>query len=106
MEDDLISQLFKRLALDMPELMEGVVAFIERRTADLNEEDSAAPSSAESVAPAVLAPTPRTTPRVSCDHLALRHPGPRPHRCRCQADRISRAAWLHVAADERLEGRR
>jgi hypothetical protein len=34
MEDDPISQLFKRLALDMPELMEEVVAFIERRTAD------------------------------------------------------------------------
>jgi hypothetical protein len=59
MEDDPISQLFKRLALDMPELMEEVVAFIERRTADLNEDDSAAPRSAESVASAVLAPTPQ-----------------------------------------------
>jgi hypothetical protein len=37
----------------MPELMEEVVAFIERRTAELNErEDGAAPRPTESVVPA------------------------------------------------------
>jgi hypothetical protein len=35
--EDPISQLFKRLSRDMPELMEEVVTFIERRTAELNE---------------------------------------------------------------------
>jgi hypothetical protein len=37
MEGDPISPLLRRLSLDMPELMEEVVAFIERRTAELKE---------------------------------------------------------------------
>jgi hypothetical protein len=63
--DDPISQLFRRLALDMPELMEEVVAFIERRTAELNERDgSAAPKLTESVPPAALV---RATPTLQDD---------------------------------------
>jgi len=50
--DDPISPLLRRLSIDMPELMEEVVAFIERRIAELN--DDAAPKPTESVAPAAL----------------------------------------------------
>jgi hypothetical protein len=61
--EDELSELFKRLSHDMPELMEEVVAFIERRTAELSErDDGAAPRLTESVAPAALvqaAPTPQ-----------------------------------------------
>jgi hypothetical protein len=47
-----LSQLIRRLALDMPELMEEVVTFIERRTAEPDEiDDGAAPKPIESVAP-------------------------------------------------------
>ena len=65
--EDELSELFKRLSRDMPELMEEVVAFIERRTAKLSEYDGAAPRPAESVAPAALLGAPprcRTTPRT------------------------------------------
>jgi hypothetical protein len=106
--EDELSGLFKRLSLDMPELMEEVVAFIERRTAELSD-DGAAPRPAESVAPAALVgatPTPqdddagKTAITLLFDTRVL---------ARIDADAkrigISRTAWLHVAADERLEGR-
>jgi hypothetical protein len=103
---DELSGLFKRLSLDMPELMEEVVAFIERRTAELNGDDDAAPRPTESAAPAAT-PTPqdddagKTTIMLLFDTQVL---------TRIDADAkrmgISRTAWLHVAADERLEGRR
>ena len=53
MGDDPISPLLRRLSMEMPELMEEVVAFIERRTAELNDDD-AAPRTTESVVPAAL----------------------------------------------------
>ena len=37
--EDELPELFKRLSRDMPELMEDVVAFIERRTAELEAGD-------------------------------------------------------------------
>jgi hypothetical protein len=40
-EDDPISPLLRRLSRDMPKLMEEVVAFIERRAAELNDDDAA-----------------------------------------------------------------
>jgi hypothetical protein len=106
-----LSQLIKRLALDMPELMEEVVAFIERRTAEPNETDAgAAPKPAESVAPVALvsaAPTLQDddtgtatitmrfdTQMLACIDADAKRLG------------ISRTAWLHSAAGERLEGRR
>jgi hypothetical protein len=108
--DDPISQLFRRLSIDMPGLMEEVVAFIERRTAELNGDDGAAPRPPESVAPAALvraAPTPeddeagKTTITLLFDTRVL---------ARIDADAkrlgISRTAWLHVSAGEWLEGRR
>jgi hypothetical protein len=50
-----ISQLIRRLSLDMPDLLEEVVGLIERRTAELDErDDGAAPRPSESVAPAAL----------------------------------------------------
>jgi hypothetical protein len=48
--DDPISQLIRRLARDMPELLEEIVALIERRIAEPND-DGAAPRPAERVAP-------------------------------------------------------
>jgi hypothetical protein len=106
---DELSELFKRLSRDMPELMEEVVAFIERRTAEMNGDDGA-PRPTERRASRFRAGYSHVAGRrrgQDCDHVALRHPGPRPHRCRCQTGMgFSRAAWLHVAADERLEGRR
>jgi hypothetical protein len=106
---DPLSPLIRRLSTDMPELMEEVVAFIERRTAELND-DGAAPRPPENVAPAALVravPTPqdddagKTAITLLLDTRVL---------TRIDADAkrigISRTAWLHVAADERLEGRR
>ena len=105
--DDPLSPLIRRLSTDRPELMEEIVAFIERRTAELN--GGAAPRPTESVAPAALmraASTPqdddagKTTIMLLFDAQVL---------ARIDADAkrmgISRVAWLHVAADERL-GRR
>jgi hypothetical protein len=100
--DDPISPLIRRLSLDMPELMEEVVAFIERRTAELNGDEP------ESVAPAALvraAPTPqdddaaKTAITLLFDTRVL---------ARIDADAkrlgIGRTAWLHVAAGDRLKG--
>ena len=105
--DDPISPLIRRLSLDMPKLMEEVVAFIERRTAELNRDDGAAPRPPESVAPAALvraAPTPedddaaKTAITLLFDTRVL---------ARIDADAkrlgIGRTAWLHVAAGDRLE---
>jgi hypothetical protein len=107
--DDLISPLIRRLSLDMPELMEEVVAFIERRTAELNGDGGSAPPPHERVAPAALraAPTPenddagKTAITLLFDTRVL---------ARIDADAkrlgISRTAWLHVSAGEWLQGRR
>jgi hypothetical protein len=107
--DDPISPLLRRLSIDMPKLMEEVVAFIERRTAELNDDD-AAPRPTESVAPAALV---RATPTLQDDDtgkatISLRFDTQVLARIDAAAQRlgISRTAWLHVAAGERLEGRR
>jgi hypothetical protein len=104
------SPLIRRLSLEMPELMEEVVAFIERRTAELKErEDGAAPKPTESVVPAALV---RATPPLQDDTgiatISLRFDTQVLARIDAPAQRqgISRTAWLHVAAGERLEGRR
>jgi hypothetical protein len=108
-EDDPISPLLRRLSRDMPKLMEEVVAFIERRTAELNDDD-AAPRPTESVVPAALV---RGTPTLQDDDtgtatISLRFDTQVLARIDAAAQRlgISRTAWLHVAASERLEGRR
>jgi hypothetical protein len=105
--DDPISPLIRRLSLDMPKLMEEVVAFIERRTAELNGDDRDAPRPSESVAtaaPARAAPPPqdddaaKTAITLLFDTRVL---------ARIDADAkrlgIGRTAWLHVAAGDRLE---
>jgi hypothetical protein len=107
--DDPISPLVKRLSTEMPELMEEVVAFIERRIAELNEgEDGAAPRPTESVVPAALV---RATPTLQDDDtgiatISLRFDTQVLARIDTAAKRlgISRTAWLHLAAGERLEG--
>jgi hypothetical protein len=94
----------------MPELMEEVVAFIERRTAELDErKDGAAPRLTESVVPAALV---RATPTLQDDDTGIATINLRFHtqvlaRIDAAAKRlgISRTAWLHLAAGERLEGR-
>ena len=105
--DDPLSPLIRRLSNDMPELMEEVVAFIERRTAELNDH-GASSRSPQDVTPALAraAPTPqdgeasKTAVTLFLDTRVL---------ARIDADAkrvgISRTAWLHVAADERLEKR-
>jgi hypothetical protein len=108
--DDPISPLIRRLSLDMPELMEEVVAFIERRTAELNGNVGAAPKPTESVPLAtrvLTVPTPqdddtgKTAITLLFDTRVLA-------RIDVDAKRlgISRTAWLHVTAGEWLEGRR
>jgi hypothetical protein len=112
MEGDPISPLVRRLSTEMPELMEEVVAFIERRTAELNErnerEDSAAPRPTESVAPAALVRA--ATPALQDDDtgiatISLRFDTQVLARIDTAAKRlgISRTAWLHLAAGELLE---
>ena len=106
--DDPISPLLRRLSIDMPELMEEVVAFIERRTAELNErEDGAAPRPTESVVPAALV---RATPTLQDDDtgiatISLRFDTQVLARIDTAAKRlgISRTAWLHLAAGDLLE---
>jgi len=104
--DDPISPLLRRLSLDMPELMEEVVAFIERRTAELNDRE-AAPRPTESVVPAALV---RATPTLQDDDtgiatISLRFDTQVLARIDAAARRqgISRTAWLHVAASKALE---
>jgi hypothetical protein len=105
---DPISPLVRRLSLDMPELMEEVVAFIERRTAELNErEDGAAPRPTESVVPAALV---RATPTLQDDDtgiatISLRFDTQVLARIDAAAQRqgISRTAWLHAAASKAFE---
>jgi len=106
-EGDPISPLLRRLSRDMPKLMEEVVAFIERRAAELNDDD-AAPRATESVAPAALV---RATPTLQDDDtgiatINLRFDTQVLARIDAAAKRlgISRTAWLHLAAGERLEG--
>ena len=105
---DPISPLLRRLSIEMPELMEEVVAFIERRTAELNErEDGAAPRPTESVVPAALV---RATPTLQDDDtgiatISLRFDTQVLARIDAAAKRlgISRTAWLHLAAGDLLE---
>jgi hypothetical protein len=103
--DDPISPLLRRLSIDMPELTEEVVAFIERRTAELNERaDGAAPGPIESVAlPATPASQDDDTGIAT---ISLRFDTQVLARIDAAAKRlgISRTAWLHLAAGERLEG--
>ena len=109
--DNPISPLLRRLSIEMPELMEEVVAFIERRATELNERaGGAAPRPTESVAPAALV---RATPTLQDDDtgiatISLRFDTQVLARIDAAAKQqgISRTAWLHVAASERLEGRR
>ena len=106
--DDPISPLLRRLSIDMPELMEEVVAFIERRTAELDErKDGAAPRLTESVVPAALV---RATPTLQDDDtgiatISLRFDTQVLARIDAAAQRqgISRTAWLHVAASKAFE---
>ena len=105
--DDPISPLLRRLSLDMPELMEEVVAFIERRTAELNEREDGAVPAPESVVPAALV---RATPTLQDDDtgiatISLRFDTQVLARIDAAAQRqgISRTAWLHVAASKALE---
>jgi hypothetical protein len=106
---DELSELFRRLSIEMPELMEEVVTLIERRTAELSG-DGAAPRSAESVAPAALAPATPTPQDDDAGKTTITLLFDTPVLTRIDADAkrmgISRTAWLHVAADERLGGRR
>jgi hypothetical protein len=103
--EDELSGLFKRLSRDMPELMEEVVAFIERRTAEI-----AAPRKTESAAPAALVSATPTPQDGDADKTAITLLFDIRVLDRIDADAkrvgIGRTAWLHVAADERLEGRR
>jgi hypothetical protein len=50
-EGDPISQLIRRLARDMPALLEEVVSLVERRIAEARGDDGAALAMAESIAP-------------------------------------------------------
>ena len=110
MGDDPISPLLRRLSIEMPELMEEVVAFIERRAAELNERaGGAAPRPTESVVPAALV---RAAPTLQDDDtgiatISLRFDTQVLARIDAAAQRlgISRTAWLHLAASERLNGK-
>jgi hypothetical protein len=82
-----ISQLIRRLSVDMPELLEEVVALIERRTAELEERDDGVVGKAT----ICLRFDARVLASIDADAKRMG---------------ITRIAWLHVAADERLEGRR
>jgi len=80
--DDPLSPLIRRLSTDMPELLEEIVVFIERRTAELN----GTPPQDEKTAITLLFDT-QVLARIDADAKRVG---------------IDRAAWLHVAADERL----
>jgi hypothetical protein len=101
--DDPISPLIRRLSIDMPELMEEVLAFIERRTTELND---AAPKLTEGVVPATLvqaAPAPQDDD-TGIATINLRFDTQVLARIDADAKRlgISRTAWLHAAAGEHL----
>ena len=108
--DDPISPLLRRLSIEMPKLMEEVVAFIEHRAAELNERaGGAAPRPIESVVPAALV---QATPTLEDDDtgiatISLRFDTQVLARIDDAAKRlgISRTAWLHLAAGERLDGK-
>jgi hypothetical protein len=108
--EDELTGLFKRLSREMPELIEEVVAFIERRTAELNGDDGAAPRPTANVAPTALAPATPTLQDDDAGKTAMTLLFDTRVLARIDADAkrlgISRTAWLHVAAGERLEGRR
>jgi hypothetical protein len=82
--DDPISLLVRRLLNDRPELLEEVVALIECRTAELAERDG---GDASKTAISLHFDT-RVLARIDADAQRLG---------------ISRTAWLHVAAGDRLE---
>jgi hypothetical protein len=82
-----ISQLIRRLSVDMPELLDEVVALIERRTAEPDERDDGAAGKMT----ICLRFDARVLASIDADAKRMG---------------ITRIAWLHVAADERLEGRR
>jgi len=106
--DDPISPLLRRLSIEMPELMEEVVAFIERRAAELNERaGGAAPRPIENVVPSALV---QAVPALQDDDtgiatISLRFDTQVLARIDAAAQRlgISRTAWLHLAAGEHLE---
>jgi hypothetical protein len=97
----------------MPELTEEVVAFIERRTAELSErEDGAAPrppkaKPPENVVPAALvqAAPPLQDDDTGIATISLRFDTQVLARIDAAAQRqgISRTAWLHVAASKAFE---
>jgi hypothetical protein len=106
--DDPISPLLRRLSIEMPELMEEVVAFIERRIVELRD-GGAAPRPTESVVPAALV---RAAPTLQDDDtgiatISLRFDTQVLACIDAAAKRlgISRTAWLHHAAGELLEAR-
>jgi hypothetical protein len=105
--DDPISPLLRRLSLDMPKLMEEVVAFIERRTAELDADGGVALRPPKGVAPAApvqAASTPQDDDGAKTAITLLFDTGVL---ARIDADAkrlgIGRTAWLHVAAGDRLE---
>ena len=99
--DDPISPLLRRLSIDMPELTEEVVAFIERRTAELNERaDGAAPGPIESVAlPATPASQDDDTGIAT---ISLRFDT----QVLARIDAAAKQQGISRTASERLEGRR
>ena len=103
--DDPISPLLRRLSIDMPELTEEVLAFIERRTAELNErEDGAAPRPTESVVPAALV---RATPTLQDDDTGIATISLRfDTQVLARIDAAAKQQGISRTASERLEGRR
>jgi hypothetical protein len=106
--DDPLSPLIRRLSRDMPELLEEIVALVERRTAELSD-DGAAPRPTESL-PAAPVRTASALPdddtgtatiSLRLDTWLLAH-------IDADAKRrgISRTTWLQSAASERLGGDR
>jgi hypothetical protein len=100
-EDDPVSELIKSLS--------EIVAFIERRTTEPNKRnDGAAPKRTESVAPAALVPFTLQDDDTGTVTISLRFDTDMLARVDAAARKrgISRTAWLHIAASERVEGRR
>jgi hypothetical protein len=95
--DDPLSPLIRRLSRYMPELLEEIVALVERRTAELSDDGSppAAPVRTASALPDDDTGT--ATISLRLDTWLLAH-------IDADAKRrgISRTAWLHLAAGERL----